>query len=237
MGLPPAIMEFVFVVPREVLFPACYPQGFQRFESPEDGETLLAELERHGFFVERERAERTPAWKQVIPYCVVTSGERVLLMKRRAKGGESRLHDKLTIGVGGHINPVDRELDERGLVRAAARREIAEEIQIEGEYDLRLAGYLNDDSNPVGAVHLGLVFAASTSSTVRIREEDVLEGQLVGLEELRASRARGANLETWSSLLVDHVESFTAAPTRPSHPTHNGRPGLVSHTATTRTAK
>lgn len=200
-------MEFVFVTPREALFPTCTPQGFQRFDSDEVAREFLARLSSQGFFVERERAERTPAWKQPIPYCVVTSGERVLLTKRRAKGGEARLHDKLSIGIGGHINPVDRE-DSSDLVRAAATRELAEELEVRGAYDLRLVGYLNDDSNPVGAVHVGLVFTAIASGPVHIREQDVLEGELVVPDELRARVARGANLETWSSILIAHLDEL-----------------------------
>jgi predicted NUDIX family phosphoesterase len=200
-------MEFVFVAPREALFPACYPQGFHPFRTSAEATELLERLAVHGFFVQRERAERTPSWKQPIPYCVVASEERILLMKRRAKGGEARLFDKLTIGVGGHINPVDNEL-EAELVRNAARREIAEELALETEPDLRLAGFLNDDSNPVGAVHLGLVFTAITTGPVRIREEDVLEGRMVEIEELRASLSRGANFETWSATLIAHLDEL-----------------------------
>ena len=200
-------MEFVFVAPREALFPACYPQGFERFRTDEEAREFTTRLREHGFFVERARAERTPSWKQIIPYCVVANGERVLLMKRRSKGGEARLHDKLSIGVGGHINPVDHDED-GDLVLAAARREIAEEIEVRGPFDLRLAGFLNDDSNSVGAVHLGLVFAAITTGSVRIREQDVLEGQMVALEELHASLARGENLETWSRILIAHLDEL-----------------------------
>src|SRR5262249_56887683 len=75
---PPAhrgSMEFVFVAPREALFPACYPQGFHPFSErgsergSESGgvRELLERVREHGFFVERSRAERTPAWKQLIP--------------------------------------------------------------------------------------------------------------------------------------------------------------------------
>lgn len=210
-------MEFVFVAPREALFTSCTPQGFLPFRTEADADRFLECIAREGFFVERERAERTPAWKQVIPYCVLLCADRVLLMKRRAKGGEARLHDKLTIGVGGHINPVDMDepsaLGSRDLVRTAARREIAEELEVRGEYELRLSGYLNDDSNPVGAVHVGLVFTAITAAPVRIREEDVLEGHLVALEELRATRACGANLETWSALLIDHLDTLASTST------------------------
>lgn len=200
-------MEFVYVAPREALFPACYPHGFTRFPSEQEARDFLGSVARQGFFVERERAERTPAWKQVIPYCVVSSGEQILLLKRRAKGGDARLFDKLSIGVGGHINPSDR-VEGSELVLTAARREIDEELDVRGELELRLFGYLNDDSNPVGAVHVGLVFGAITSGSVRIREKDVLEGHTVPPEELRARLARGENFETWSSILIAHLDEL-----------------------------
>ena len=208
-------MEFVFVTPREAVFPACYPQGFQRFATLAEAGRFLDRLRQQGFFVERARAEQTPAWKQAIPYCVVVDEERVLLMKRRAKGGEARLHGKLSIGVGGHINPIDGADDARGedLITRAARREIEEELEVRGEYELTLFGYLNDDSNAVGAVHLGLVFAANLSGTARIREEDVLEGHMVTpgeLREIQGGVARGESLETWSSLLVPHLDELVS---------------------------
>src|SRR5262245_42057093 len=127
-GHPPPT-DSGFVAPRQAGFPACYPHGFHAFQDEGAAAAFLERLRQHGFFVERERAERTPAWKQPIPYCVVASEERILLMKRRAKGGEARLHDKLSIGVGGHINPVDRE-DGTDLLLSAARREIAEELEV-----------------------------------------------------------------------------------------------------------
>jgi predicted NUDIX family phosphoesterase len=211
-------MEFVFVAPREALFPACYPQGFQRFGSAAEAEAFLARVRELGFFVERERAERTPAWKQIIPYCVVVHDERILLMKRRAKGGEARLHGKLSIGVGGHINPVDDPSGDArtDLVLAAARREIEEELEVRGEFELALFGYLNDDSNPVGAVHLGLVFAANPSTPVHIREQDVLEGRMVTpgeLRDLQSGLVRGESLETWSSILIPHLDELATVRT------------------------
>lgn len=203
-------MEFVFVAPREALFPTCFPQGFHPFEGEASARRWLAVLKEHGFFVERARAERTPAWKQIIPYCVVASEGRVLLMRRRKQGGESRLHDKLTIGVGGHINPIDVD-DAAELVLAAARREISEEIDVSSPYELRLVGTINDDSNPVGAVHLGLVFAVNTTGPVTIREQDVLEGDLVDADELRAKLARGENYESWSAMLVAALDAIVLA--------------------------
>jgi predicted NUDIX family phosphoesterase len=206
-------MEFVYVAPREELFPDCYPQGFQPFEDPSAAQAFLDLLATTGFFVERSRAETTPAWKQVIPYSLVVCEGQVLRMRRRPRGGEARLFGKISVGVGGHINPVDDDSPSSdgsprraALFRQAAEREIAEEIDVQPGYELILAGFLNDDSNAVGAVHLGLVYIAHTPHPVQIRETDVLEGQLVEPSELQTALRRGEDFESWSAILLAHLE-------------------------------
>jgi predicted NUDIX family phosphoesterase len=235
-------MEFVYVVPRIELFPDCYPQGLTLFghaqagsrlhprpqngssggagigalcpglSGPETERLRLAIVER-GFFVERDYAERTPSWKQVIPYSIVSVDGRILLMRRLSGGGDSRLFDKLSIGVGGHINPAD--VGTRGTVDpvlAGTRREIAEELEIRGTYELQAIGLLNDDSNPVGAVHVGWVQVLLVNGSVGIREEGVLEGRLATVAELRELLASGANFESWSRILVQHLEALLPEP-------------------------
>ena len=208
-------MEFVYVVPRERLFPDCYPQGLSLLGATEQ-EALEGRIQEHGFFVERTYAERTPLLKQVIPYTIVQVDERVLVMQRLPRGGERRLYGKLSIGVGGHINPEDHAEGESPIDRGA-RREIAEELEIRGVYDLRIAGLLNDDSNPVGAVHVGIVQVAQVQGTVSIREGNVLEGRLVDREELSHLRMRSEDFETWSSILLDRLEELISLPQPAPH--------------------
>ena len=201
-------MEFVFVIPRAELFRDCYPQGLLPLDAK-----LRREFDSHvqnaGYFVERAHAEKDPSLKQVIPYSIVHTAEGVLLMRRLAKGGEDRLHDKLSIGVGGHINPVDLEPGQgRDPIPAGTRREVAEELDVQGTYKVRAVGLLNDDSNPVGAVHVGLVQVLELDGTVTIREEDTLEGRIVSTAELRDLQAQGANFETWSSILIEHIDAL-----------------------------
>ncbi len=229
-------MEFVFVVPRTALFPDCYPHGLAAFgERPlsagePSGVPSLAVFENavacDGFFVERAYAERTPSLKQVIPYSIVVCEERVLLFQRLATGGEKRLHGKMSIGIGGHINPQD--LDEenphdkarspsdantaRSPIAAGTRREIAEELDVRGTFTVHSVGLLNDDSNPVGAVHVGVVQVVYVDGSVEIRERDQLEGRLVACEELQSLLARGANFETWSRLLVPRLDELLKLP-------------------------
>jgi predicted NUDIX family phosphoesterase len=213
-------MEFVYVVPRTALFPDFYPHGLIRFQDAPAAEnscvsrlSFEAAIAREGFFVERSVAERTPAWKQVIPYTLVQCGERILLTRRTQQGGEARLHDKHSIGIGGHINPVDLE---PGAVRnplpAGARREIEEELDVRGTYELRPVGLINDDSNSVGAVHVGVVHVLRVEGSVEVREREQLEGRLVTPAELRELAEHGANLETWTKLLLPHLEGLLLTP-------------------------
>lgn len=219
-------MEFVFVVPREKLFPEHYPHGVVFFGEGLDEARVRATWCEHGFFVERAYAERTPSLKQVIPYTVVTRGGEVLLLTRTKRGGDARLHDKLSIGVGGHVEPHDlpehgslpgsSPKDSRGRdpVPNATRREVLEEeLAVEGSWTLTTVGLLNDDSNAVGAVHVGLVQVLEVEGAVQVRELDTLQGSFVTPEELRERLATGANFETWSSLLIEHLDRLLK-PTR-----------------------
>ena len=208
-------MEFVYVVPRETLFPECYPHGLVPFGEELDAAMFEALIRDEGFFVEREYAERTPTLKQVFPYTVVSRGDEVFLLRRLSGGGEARLRDKLSIGVGGHVNPIDVASEgPRNPVAAATQREIDEEIVLEGAHEVRAVGILNDDSNPVGAVHVGWVqvLELEAGGGARIREEDVLEGSFVSRDELISLRAEGANLETWSALLVENLHDVLPQP-------------------------
>lgn len=216
-------MEFVFVVPRSALFPDFYPQGLSTFASDTSGRRA-AEFEsavaREGFFVERAYAERTASLKQVIPYTLVECEERLLLTRRLKTGGEVRLHDKYSIGIGGHINPEDLGSNANAIrnpIDAGTQREIAEELTVRGEYDVRRIGLLNDDSNAVGAVHVGVVQVISVRAPVEIRENEQLEGRLVTRGDLRGMLAEGANFETWSKMLIPHLDELLSNTIAASH--------------------
>jgi len=201
-------MEFVYVVPRKLLFPDCYPQGLVLLANAGEQAAFDKLVKDEGFFVERAYAERSPHLKQIIPYTVFRVDGQILVMRRLKAGGESRLHDKLSLGVGGHINPVDSEEKNADPIHFGTRREIEEEIQIEGTYSLSSVGFLNDDSNPVGAVHLGVVQFAEVQGTLEIREKDMLEGRFVAPESLSELLARGENFETWSSILIEKFDEL-----------------------------
>ncbi|HTE06994.1 MAG TPA: NUDIX domain-containing protein [Planctomycetota bacterium] len=215
-------MEFVYVVKRADLFDLATPHGFV----PREGGAAAAPGERavlgdrvarwtesiraRGFFVERRHAELDASLKQVIPYTLVAHGDEVLLLKRLGKGGEARLHGKLSIGVGGHINPVDLGAPASGadVLDAGCRRELEEEIGIHCPYTLSPVGIINDDSSDVGSVHFGLVnVARCETKDVAIRETEVLEGSFVNVATLREiARSEPGRFETWSALIVERLD-------------------------------
>jgi predicted NUDIX family phosphoesterase len=199
-------MEFVYVVPRQALFPQGAPRGFVPFGPELSRARLLETIQAEGFFVERPKAELEPAWKQIIPYALITQGPRVLLLERTKLGGDARLHGKLSVGVGGHLNPIDLEgpagADRGGIAQRGARRELTEELEPVDFGPAEELGLINDDSNPVGSVHLGLVLALEALGPVAVREAEVLKGRLVDQQELERLQAAGANLESWSTLLL-----------------------------------
>jgi predicted NUDIX family phosphoesterase len=151
----------------------------------------------------RDEMERDPAHKQVIPYLVLRDGLRYFLMQRTAAGGDARLHHRYSIGVGGHLNPGDR-----GLL-GGLRREWAEELVADFVPDFHLVGLLNDDTTPVGRVHLGAVYVADAAGRpVAIREVDKLSGRFAAGLDVAAVRDR---LETWSLLAFEFLQSSDRA--------------------------
>lgn len=160
-------------------------------------EPYLDAVRTKGTFRARSEVEHDQSWKQIIPYLVLRDGERLFLMRRTSAGGDERLHERFTIGIGGHVNPDD------GDPLGGLRREWLEEIEAAFVPDFQPIGLLNDDDNSVGAVHLGLVFAADAAGRpVAIRETDKLTGSFATLAEVEAVADR---LETWSALLFDFL--------------------------------
>ena len=189
----------MLVVPRELVPGGCDFTGI-RVAGDEMLAALQAVVATEGSFMERPSAEEDPAFKQLIPYVVVRDPPRVFLMERTDAGGDARLHGKASIGVGGHLNPVD---DGDDPLTDGLRREWAEELVADWKPDFKLVGLLNDDSNPVGSVHLGVVFEVDAAGrSVEVRERDMLIGRFATLDEVRAAWDR---METWSRLVADHL--------------------------------
>ena len=187
-------VEQVLVIPRAALMedPGWLGVTADHLEGFED---LVA---REGHFRARPEMEIDRTWKQVIPYLVLRDGERYFLMRRTKAGADARLHDRYSIGVGGHLNPGDGDL------AGGLRREWHEELRADFDPEFELIGLLNDDTTDVGSVHLGAVYVADSGGRpVAIRETEKLTGRFAPPHEVAEVVDR---METWSALVFDHLQ-------------------------------
>jgi len=172
---------------------------------------------KNNFFMDRGAAEDDPSHKQLIPYCIFRvkdeTGDpaktRYLHYTRGKSGGESRLHAQVSIGIGGHINPIDQREDHLGMetYMAGVEREIDEELNIGGGHTNRIVGLLNDDSNPVGQVHLGVVHMIDLENDdVAANEDAIANLALTTIANLRGDLYE--RLETWTKACVDVIEEL-----------------------------
>lgn len=161
---------------------------------------------KNNFFMDRGKAEEDQSFKQIIPYCLFHYNGRYLHYVRGKSGGESRLHAQGSVGIGGHINPVDEREGHLGLATylAGVEREIEEELNIEGGHKNRIVGLLNDDSNPVGKVHLGVVHIFDLDTDQVSSNEDALaELAFYDADTLKGEMLE--RLETWSHSCVEQL--------------------------------
>lgn len=162
-------------------------------------------------FMSRPLAEKDPGFKQIIPYVIISHNGKYLSYVRGKKAGETRLVAKRSIGIGGHINPVDAmSMFNAGFYDTyldAVKREISEEINIEANYTDKIVALLNDDSNEVGQVHLGVVHYWNLDSpNVSRREQMITQLEFMSPDELQKV---ADSLETWSALCLKGLSSMT----------------------------
>lgn len=195
-------MENVLVVPASSLGDIVAENGLITGRERE----VLDLIQTQGRFLPRPVAEESPAYKQIIPYVAVVRGDDVFATRRLKKGGESRLHGLMSLGVGGHINEID---DKNGdWLMNCLRREIEEEVALEDFGTLTLRGLINDNGNDVGSVHLGFFFTLTTAGAVSVREVEKLAGGFVPIASLSAQTE---GMETWSRIITPELEKLWTA--------------------------
>ncbi len=162
----------------------------------------------NNFFMPRSKAENDPSHKQIIPYVLVSHGDRVLYYVRGKKAGEQRLVAKGSIGIGGHMNDSDESLFafDEAAYRAGVEREVNEEIRIDSPFEDKIVALLNDDATEVGRVHLGIVHVfALAEPKVEKREAMITNLSFLTRAELEQKRD---TLESWSQYCLDGLDKL-----------------------------
>jgi predicted NUDIX family phosphoesterase len=172
------------------------------------GDEIIGRLTKIGaWFGPRRHLESDFSFRQIIPYVIIRRGPSILTYRRSAHGSEVRLRDRLSIGVGGHVEVADAAVRNGSLclettLLNAARREILEEVGIQSSdaSELRWLGVLLDDTTDVSRVHLGIVGVLEIGSiAVDLADPAITE---VGDCTLDILRSQFTQLETWSRLAL-----------------------------------
>ena len=198
--------EHVLVIERKILEKAGMFEGLVF-----DAERYRQEIFAPGVprFLPRPKAEKDPAYKQLIPYVIMSNNGRYLSYVRGKRAGEGRLTGLRSIGIGGHINPVDWTLFSANPYKTyleAVEREVAEEVSVETTHTDRIVALLNDESNEVGSVHLGIVHHWILQAP-KVNKREQMITQMAFMEPAQLQQVRDT-METWSQLCLTGLDKI-----------------------------
>lgn len=175
---------------------------------PDVEDSVYEEIDRKGKWMLRSEAETSPDHKQIIPFVLITSshenGAVVLGAVRLDGGNDSRLHGRVTIGLGGHVAKTG-EAAPSEAIKLAVLKEIEEETGIRVPWKhFKFIGFVNDDSDDVGSVHYGFVYHLQVSpgpewTLVRSQEPDKLRLFWAAPKAMGLLHDR---LEGWAKLML-----------------------------------
>lgn len=207
--MPENKQEQVLVVERKVLEQIGMFQGLVFDVGRYLGKLFVQGTAR---FIPRSQAEIDPSYKQLIPYVIINCKGKYLSYIRGRRAGEARLVGNRSIGIGGHINPIDDIMplfnaDFSKTYLTAVEREVAEEVSVETGHTDRVVALLNDESNEVGRVHLGIVhYWILDAPKVKKREQMITQMSFMTPAELQEV---SDSLETWSGLCLGQLAEMT----------------------------
>lgn len=186
-------------IPRTVLDDFDLPTRGMR---PDSDRAMYQAICEHLDFGPRAELEEDPTKKQIIPYVLIQRQHDIWTMVRTAKTQETRLHHRASVGVGGHLEPMDGSHED--IIVNGMLRELHEEVHIKEQWDqhVQYVGILNDDTNDVGKVHLGLVFLLHVlpQTNVEIRETEKMRGLWYPITQCQSSE--DYTFETWSEIAL-----------------------------------
>jgi predicted NUDIX family phosphoesterase len=177
-------MEKIVVVKRKLLF-----EKIEHFNGIINYNPKLIDLIKNNYeLMDRNAAEINEEYKQIIPYFVFKYKDKYFLMQRKKDGV---LGNKYSIGIGGHMN----ESDISDSIIEWGMREFHEEVEYKGQFESKVIGFINDDSNPVGKVHFGiLILIIGKSYNIKVKSE-LKSGFLATIDQINSLYEK---LEGWS---------------------------------------
>jgi len=165
---------------------------------------VLKKIVHNGLFLRRSELEEDDSFKQIISYAIISNNQSFYLFRRKSGQTEKRLHNKFSLGVGGHMNPDKPGVSKEQYLINELKRELFEEVKLLNGClieDIKFIGFLNDDTIPVGRVHIGLLYNIHVSNKeVYINETDKMEADWIEKSNLPEFYK---GMETWSKIAFD----------------------------------
>jgi predicted NUDIX family phosphoesterase len=203
--------ELVFAFPTEELWKLI---SFNKKGLIKGNNEVLKTIIQNGLFLRRSESEKDPSFKQIIPYAIISNTEKgrdeirqsqsFFLFRRTSGQTEKRLHNKFSLGVGGHINPTSSLGPEEQYLIDELKRELYEEVRLQNGClieNIEFIGFINDDTIPVGRVHIGLLYNIHVSNKeVYINETDKMTAEWIDKSRLAEFYEE---METWTKIAFD----------------------------------
>jgi predicted NUDIX family phosphoesterase len=193
--------ELVFAFPTDELWKL---MTYKKKGLIKENSEVLKRIVQNGLFRRRSELEGDPSFKQIIPYAIISNKGSYYLFRRKSRQAEKRLHNKFSLGVGGHMNPGDSMEPEEQYLIDELKRELYEEVRLQNGClieDIEFIGFINDDTIPVGSVHIGLLYNIHVSNKeVYINETDKMTAVWIDKSNLAGFYEE---METWTKITFD----------------------------------
>jgi predicted NUDIX family phosphoesterase len=189
--------ENIVVVDKKKLFKDTpFWQGFNKVDY-----SFYENINNNYQIYERNLAEEDFNFKQIIPYMIFKNENKIFCMQRNSTGGEKRLYEKYTIGIGGHIKKED--IKSNNIIDWGIR-EFNEEVNYSDKYDTKIIGCINDELTDVGKVHIGIIILIEgITDKISIRSE-LKYGKMMTFEELKKYEDK---MEYWSYIALKAISN------------------------------
>ena len=163
----------ILVVPTHKVYENHTFEGFIHAKEADLEQIILEHFE----YKVRWDMEVDPSYQQPIPYAIIVNPQsnKVIAYQRwssESTSWEQRLYGKRSLWVGGHI-----ELEEKNAenpMHVTVVKEIKEEIWLTDIQEVTVLWYINDNSDPVGEVHLGILYLITTHA----KDIEIVDGEL-----------------------------------------------------------
>lgn len=165
---------------------------------------------------QRAMLENDDDFRQVLPISIFMHKGKVWAYERTSKGGESRLHNKVAVAVGGHWDMADITtengiIDLEASLQKAMERELEEEVELTSKVvkSVQLPKMICADDTEVDRVHTAMVYVHELDGEGIKSAEDQLK--TIGFLSPQDLLEGDYNIEAWARIICEILVSWQSS--------------------------